>query len=261
MYRDLSEIIREAGALSLRYFGGLYAEDIQHKSEADLVTAADNAVEALLRNKLHEAFPDFGFVGEESVTDEQQERSFIVDPIDGTTGFVHGIPFYAVSVAVKTASGVTAGAVYVPPFDDLYYAEKGGGAWKNGEAITVSRTETLTNALGATGFACVRDRKEPNNLPVFCHILPRIRGIRRLGSAAIDLCFVAEGRFDMYWEMNLNSWDVAAGSLMVTEAGGSVTDFNGGDRMDEASGQIAASNGVLHGSLLEMIREGQQSGK
>ncbi len=250
----LERIMRDAGELSLQYFGNLNDAAVEFKSEVDLVTKADKDVEDFLRIRLGELKSDTGFLGEESGGGFVPTHSYwIVDPIDGTTGFVHGLPHYAISVALKEHSETIVGAVYLPVFQDFYYAELSGGASKNGNKLQVSRSSELINALGATGFACVRQRKEPNNLPIFAEVLPRLRGIRRLGSAAIDLCLVAEGKLDLYWEMNIRPWDIAAGALIVCEAGGTVTDFSGG-RRHEALDEIVATNGHLHPELLSLIQ-------
>lgn len=256
MVSQLAEIMRAAGELSLRHFGRLQASQIEFKHETDLVTAADRDVELFLLERLRELAPDAGFMGEEKSGGDRPlgDRYFVVDPIDGTTSFVHGLPYYSVSVAYKEHGETVLGMVHLPCFGDTYHAEPGKGAWKNGKTrLQVSTSDRLIDALGATGFACVRARLKPDNLPIFSEAIYRIRGIRRLGSAAIDLCYVAEGKFDLYWEINIQPWDIAAGALIVTEAGGTVSDLDGGPGQ-EARRQILATNGHLHTDFLDLIR-------
>lgn len=253
MKQSLQRIIRDAGAEVLDWRQKLTASHVSYKSEADLVTEADRAIERRLRRDLAEWFPDFGFVGEEGGTHGNPDKYFLVDPIDGTTSFVHGIPYYSVSVAVKQNGETTHGFVFAPALDQFFQAQKGGGAFCNGRQLHVSSTDTLIRALVATGFACVRQRIKPDNLPLFNDIIPRVRGVRRLGSAALDLCLVAQGVLDLYWEMNIQPWDVAAGTLIVREAGGTVTDF-AGEGETETNHQILASNSRLHESFLQRIR-------
>lgn len=248
---SLRTVVREAGEISLQHFGCV-RDSVEFKSAADLVTHVDRAVEDFLRERLAVAFPGVGFLGEESGGERPTGRYFVVDPIDGTTSFVHGIPFYSVSVALKEDRSTLAGVVFAPALGDLYCATRGGGAWKNGQRIRVSETDRLINALAATGFACVRQRKTPNNLPLFCHLVERLRGVRRLGSSAVDLCLVAEGTLDFYWEMNIMPWDIAAGVLILREAGGTVTDFEGGDRSEETH-EIVATNGLLHEAFMREL--------
>jgi len=254
MLDDVRQIMTEAGAIALRYYDGLAEKKVQFKSDADLVTEADKEVEQFLHDRLRARFPGAGFRGEEGTGDGHTgDRHFIVDPIDGTTSFVHGIPFFSISVALKEMGQTVLGAVYAPALDDFYAAERGKGARKNGQALRVSQTETLINALGATGFACVRQRVTPNNLALFNDAVFKLRGIRRLGSAALDLCLVAEGKFDLYWELNIMPWDIAAGVLIVEEAGGRVTDLEGG-RAYETCHRVLATNGLLHDQFLALAR-------
>lgn len=256
LYGPLTEILHAAGDITRRHFGTLREQDIEFKSEADLVTPIDREVEDFLRERLRQLCPDAGFLGEESAGHGEPfgDRGFVVDPIDGTASFVHSIPYYSISLAYKEHGQTVLGMVYLPEFGDLYYAERGGGAWKNGSRrLHVSRTDRLINAMGSTGFACVRARLKPDNLPIFNAAIYRIRGIRRLGSAAIDLSFVAEGRFDLYWEINISPWDIAAGILLVQEAGGTVTDLDGGPDA-EGRRQILATNGALHPAFLDLVR-------
>lgn len=249
----LKSIILEAGDELQQWRERFNPDQIDFKSEADLVTQADRAIEERLRRELATAFPDFGFVGEEGGRSGDAEKYFLVDPVDGTTSFVHGIPYYSISIAVKQHGETTHGVVLAPALGQLFQAEKGGGATCNGSSLHVSQTAELIHALGATGFACVRQRVKPDNLPLFADVIHRLRGVRRFGSAAVDLCMVAQGVLDLYWELNIQPWDIAAGTLVVREAGGKVTDFDGQDGT-ETNHRIVASNGALHRAFLERVR-------
>ncbi|MBT3377867.1 MAG: inositol monophosphatase [Lentisphaerae bacterium] len=255
MMDRLLRIAKQAGEISRRHFGRLEARDVQLKGEVDLVTAVDRELELFLRERLGEAFPDVSFYGEEGDYGELDrfERVFVVDPLDGTTSFVHAHPFYSISIALREGRETTAGLVYLPYFDQAYWAVKGQGAFRDGERIRVSTTAELVNCLAATGFACVRARNEQNNLPLFCDLMPQIRGIRRCGSAAIDLCYVADGHYDFFWEYNLSPWDIAAGALIVSEAGGKVSDL-AGERELMGAPHVLASNAVVHDAVLEVSR-------
>jgi myo-inositol-1(or 4)-monophosphatase len=251
---QILEAVREAGTLSLRWFEGAARNEVSFKGETDLVTVADHEVEQFLCRRLREILPDAGMLGEEGTdTRTAGGRHFVVDPIDGTTSFFHGLPNYGVSVALKEEGATVFGAVYAPAFGHMYHAAAGGGAWKDGRPIRVSATERLIDALAATGFGCVRARMKPDNLPLFTEAIYRLRGIRRLGAAALDLCLVAEGKLDLYWEMCVQPWDIAAGMLILREAGGCATDLAGGGEA-EARRQILASNGRLHDEFLGIVR-------
>ncbi len=253
MIDDMICVTRQAGKRALAYWGTLSPAEITHKGEVDLVTQVDRDVEDFLKGALDKAFPNVGFCGEETGDtggDEGAPR-FIVDPIDGTTNFVHAHPYFAVSVAYEVDSQLEIGVVYCPAFDDIYYASRGGGAYRNGVPIQVSGTDSLINSLVGTGFACVRQRRQPDNVPIVSQVIYDVRGIRRGGSAAIDCCYVAEGRQDLFWELNLRPWDVAAGVLIVQEAGGRVTDFEGQHYSGETASFIA-SNGHVHDAFLQL---------
>ncbi|HEY1658205.1 MAG TPA: inositol monophosphatase family protein [Candidatus Sulfotelmatobacter sp.] len=252
----MSAIVREAGTLLMSYFDrGL---KIEYKGDADLVTAADRASEALIRERIRARWPDHDILGEEQgLTDQGSRYRWYVDPLDGTTNFAHGYPVFCVSMALECrepeASSTEsarriAGVIYDPTRDELFSAEQGRGAHLNGKPIRVSKTSTLAESLLATGFPSHKRHKNPNIF--FYHQLTmRSHGLRRAGSAALDLCSVACGRHDGFWEFNLNPWDTAAGVLIVEEAGGQVTRFDGSPfRLD--SRETAASNGLIHETLL-----------
>jgi myo-inositol-1(or 4)-monophosphatase len=243
----LEAIVTRAGAMTLAYKRRLGEVRVDRKSEKDLVTEADVAVETYLVEQIRQAYPDHAILGEESGTHGGGDWRWIIDPIDGTTSFVHDLPFYSVSVALEHRGELVLGAVNAPVLSELFMAEKGNGATLNGRPIHVSDCDTLTNAMLGTGFACLRSNLAHNNLPYFNALAPVIRGVRRHGSAAIDLAYVACGRFDGFWELNLQPYDIAAGALILTEAGGRLTDFAG--TTDHQPFETLATNGKLHDEL------------
>jgi myo-inositol-1(or 4)-monophosphatase len=262
----MSAIAREAGALLMRYFQQHLK--IEYKGDADLVTAADRASEVLIRERLREKWPEHDVLGEEQgLTDLGSEYRWYVDPLDGTTNFAHGYPVFCVSLAVEhralehqaperlsgTSGRRIAGVVYDPTRDELFSAEQGRGAQLNGEAIRVSQTANLNESLVATGFPSHKRHKNPN-IYFYHQVTLRTHGVRRAGSAALDLCSVAAGRFDGFWEFNLNPWDTAAGALIVEEAGGRVSRFDGLP-FELNSRETMASNGLIHGALLHEFKE------
>jgi myo-inositol-1(or 4)-monophosphatase len=243
----LTRIITEAGEISLDYKRRLKDLVINRKSAKDLVTAADVAVERYLVEQIQAACPGHGILGEESGVHPGGEYRWIIDPIDGTTSFVHDQPFYGVSVALEYRGQLVLGAVNAPALGELFVAEVDNGATLNGRPIAVSEREELGDAVLGTGFACTRDNLEHNNLEYLGRVLPQIRDLRRYGSAAVDLAYVACGRLDGFWELNLKLYDVAAGVVLVREAGGIVTDFSGGT--GRMPGEIVAANPHLHATL------------
>ncbi|MCK4493810.1 MAG: inositol monophosphatase [Methylococcales bacterium] len=247
----LEKIIREAGALALVYFNDLKKSDITQKAPRDFVTAADVAVEKFLKEKLTAQYPQFGFWGEESGKSDNQNQRWIVDPIDGTHSFAKAQYFWSISVALEIDGDIVFGAIYVPTVDDYYCAEKNQGAWKNGEITRVSNEPDLGNSMIATGFACLRSYLKDNNLARFCRIAQQTTGQRRFGSAAMDLCMVADGQVDAFWEQELNLYDVAAGVLIVIEAGGTITDFEGKEGVFPK--QILATNQKLLSQILPLM--------
>jgi myo-inositol-1(or 4)-monophosphatase len=201
--------------------------DIVTKSNRfDLVTEVDKLSEQMIMEFIHECYPAHTILSEESgITEHNSEYTWVVDPLDGTTNYSHGFPIFGISIALRKAEETILGVVYAPRLDELFYATRGGGAFLNGEKIQVSDCERLDQALLGTGFPYNRE-KPVNNLAQFNHILPIAQGVRRPGSAAYDLCCVASGRFDGYWEYHLHPWDVAAGWLIVQESGGRVVDIS-----------------------------------
>jgi myo-inositol-1(or 4)-monophosphatase len=242
-----------AGRLQLHYF----RRDLQihKKSVIDLVTEADVAVEQDIRARVGRHFPTHVFLGEEEAQFPGAEGSafrWIVDPIDGTTNFVHGLPLFCVSIALEVEGRVEVGVVYAPVADELFTAERGEGARLNGIRIHVTREASLIDALLVTGFPPQARDSHSEQLAIFGEFLSRARAVRRLGSAALDLAYVAAGRFDGFWERSLHGWDVAAGALLVEEAGGQVTGFSGSS-FDPFGGELVASNRAIHPQLVEIL--------
>jgi myo-inositol-1(or 4)-monophosphatase len=252
----MSAIAREAGALLLPYFHqGL---KIEYKGDADLVTAADRASETLIRERITKQFPSHDVLGEEQGLDDQGgDYRWYVDPLDGTTNFAHGYPVFCVSLALEHRGGGeakrVAGVVYDPTRDELFVAEQGKGSHLNGKPIRVSKARELKECLVATGFPSHKRHKNPN-IHFYHQITLRTHGVRRAGSAALDLCNVASGRFDGFWEFNLNPWDTAAGVLIIEEAGGKVSRFDGSP-FELDSRETLASNGLVHDALLHEFEE------
>lgn len=249
----LLDIAREAAAVVAE---GWRADPVvEHKGRIDLVTRYDRASEKLLRARFEERLPGFDVVAEEGGGTATAERPVLyADPLDGTTNFAHGHPFFCVSLALVERDVVLAAAVVAPALQAEYRASFGGGAWRNGERCHVSSNGKLVDALLATGFGYDVHSREDNNLREFSALTRRCRGVRRCGSAALDLCHVADGTYDGYWEAGLKPWDVSAGALMVQEAAGVISDLEGGP-FDPRRGDVVASNGRLHRTLIEALHE------
>ena len=256
-----AEIAREAGELLREFFS--QGVETEYKGDVDVVTVADRTVEKLIRTRLAEAFPDHGMYGEEG-TRERMEREFrwYVDPLDGTTNFAHGFPQFCVSLGLEQRPAglepeqdgtLVAGVIFDPMRDELYAAERGGGAQLNGKPLHVSRIPDLAEALVSTGFPSRKRHLSPN-VHFYQEFTLRSHGVRRAGSAALDLAFVAAGRLEAFWEFNLNPWDTAAGILLVEEAGGRVTDF-AGNPFQLNSREILASNGLIHEEMVGLFQD------
>lgn len=251
----LSEIVLAAGKLSLEYRRRLETLEVNRKSRRDMVSEADIAIEDFLVGKIRGKYPGHSILGEESGEHGGDENGkkwrWVIDPIDGTTSFVREQPFYSISVAVEKDGEAVLGAVYAPVLGEMFTAEKGKGAYLNGKSIRVSKESRLCDCVMATGFACVRNDAEHNNLGHFVRVLPEITAVRRFGSAAVDLCYVACGRVDGFWELNLNAYDVAAGMLIAKEAGAKITDFSGEPVSDYK--EIVCTNGLVHDEFIELL--------
>lgn len=260
LLRTTEDIARRAGAVLMTHFDRLDDEDVAFKSATrDLVTKADLAAERVVLDALAEHFPDDGIHAEESgVRDAGAEHVWYVDPLDGTTNFVHRLPMFGVSLARATRGEVDLACVFLPRLDECFTAARSHGAQLNGRPIRVSRTEALPDALLATGFPYRRQFLVDNNLENFNRLFLRQRGLRRMGSAAADLAYVACGRLDAFWELHLSPWDVAAGGLLVLEAGGEVdTVVAGGDWLHDAN--LIAGPPALAQGLREVLREGRDA--
>ena len=250
---DLEPIAREAGALLLSYFNPEIK--IEYKGDVDLVTAADRASEKLIVERLKAKWPQHGIVGEEGTrSDTGAEYRWFVDPLDGTTNFAHGYPVYCVSIALaRHDDELEVGVLYDPTRNELFSAERGAGATLNGKPMRVSKTARLAESILGTGFPSHKRHKNPN-IHFYQQITLRSHGVRRAGSAALDLANVASGRYDGFWEFNLNPWDTAAGVLIVQEAGGQVTRFDGSPfRLD--SREVLATNGHIHDEVVQNFSE------
>jgi myo-inositol-1(or 4)-monophosphatase len=248
----LIPVVREVGTLLLQSLGN--AQSIQFKGRANLVTEMDRRSEDHLIRAIRAQHPQHAILSEEvgALPGGPGQPEWILDPIDGTTNYVHGLPYFCVALALRDGSQLRAGLVYQPYVDELYSAERGHGAFLNGRPLHVSATPVLDDALLATGFPGDLSRAEDTNIERFLALMPRTRAIRRLGSASLDLCNVAAGRLDGFWQVTLPVWDVAPGAIIAEEAGGRVTDFAGNAGLYE--GSIAATNGQIHAELIEILQ-------
>src|SRR5579859_7432069 len=247
----MQALAREAGALLMSYFGKV---SIEYKGDVDLVTQADRASEKMIVERIRQQWPDHDLIGEEGSRRETGSHfRWYVDPLDGTTNFAHGFPVFCVSIALEYKGEGIAGVIYDPCRDEMFAAEKGAGAQLNGRQARVSSTRLLKESLVATGFPSHKRHKNPN-IHFYHQITLRTHGVRRAGSAALDLCNIACGRFDGFWEFNLNPWDTAAGVLIVEEAGGKVSRFDGAP-FEIDSRETLVSNGLVHEALLREFKE------
>ena len=248
-----SEAALKAGGILRDNIHGI--REITYKGDINLATEMDMRSERAIVEILLAAFPDHGILAEEETTIRNDSGfMWIIDPLDGTTNYAHGYPCFSVSIALERQGEIILGVVYDPMRNELFSAEKGKGAYLNGEKIHVSAVDTLIKSLLATGFPYDRKVSEKNNMDFFHDLLMASQEVRRDGSAALDLCSVASGRFDGFWELKLKPWDVAAGSLIVHEAGGMVSDLSG-TKLDIHGDEILASNGRIHGQMAERLRD------
>jgi myo-inositol-1(or 4)-monophosphatase len=246
------ELALRAGALQReRYETGLVIET--KSATIDLVTEVDRACERLIVEGIHARFPDDDILAEEGHGADGTHRfRWIIDPLDGTTNFAHGFPRFCVSIGIEDDRHRVIGVVYDPLLDERFEAVRGAGAWLGERRLSVSRETEIGRSLIATGFAYDVHRSDKDNLTNFRNVVKQARGIRRDGSAALDLCYVASGRLDAYWESKLHAWDVAAGYLIVEEAGGRLSDHSGSP--PDASGrEVVASNALIHDALLGLL--------
>ncbi|MFC7053680.1 inositol monophosphatase family protein [Hansschlegelia quercus] len=245
----------KAGRALRRDFGEVEHLQVSTKGPGDFVSAADRKAEEVILAELQRARPGYGFLMEESgaIEGSDPDHRFIVDPLDGTTNFLHGIPVFAISIGLERAGQLVAGVVFNPATDELYTAERGGGAFMNDRRLRVAARRDLADSVIATGVPHLGKPGHDRFRDELSRVQIEVAGIRRFGAASLDLAMVASGRMDGFWERSLKPWDVAAGILLVKEAGGFVTDMSGGDGM-LAGGSIVAGNEAIHGHLLKLVK-------
>jgi len=251
---------RKAARTLKRDFGEVEQLQVSLKGPANFVSGADRRAEEILRAELKKARPGYGFLGEESGRQDGSDKShtWIVDPLDGTTNFLHGIPHFAISIALEREDTVVAGVIYNPANDELFIAERGKGAFCNDKRLRVAARKQLNEAVITCGLPHYGRGDLALSHKEIAAVQEKVAGLRRFGAAALDLAWVAAGRFDAYWERGLSPWDMAAGLLMVRESGGFVTDLDGGDAM-LAKGHIVAGNESMHGQLLALLKAADRS--
>jgi myo-inositol-1(or 4)-monophosphatase len=253
----LKNVARGAGKILIKYFRGNF--EIKSKQGSELLTTADRKSEEFIINALMKRYPKIEITAEETKpANRRGKEAFIVDPLDGTNNFSSGLPIFSVSIAYQLDGDLKIGVVYDPVHKELFYARKGGRAFLNGTVISVSKKNKLSDSILATGFPYIKKVEKNCNVPEFIALLMKSRGVRRLGSAALDLCYVACGRLDGYWEQHLKVWDVCAGGLIVKEAGGKITNFYE-EYWDHTSGDIIASNGIVHSEIKKIINKCKSS--
>ena len=249
---EIEPIARQAGAMLMTYFRQRIG--FEYKGDVDLVTEADRASERFITAELQRRWPDFGILGEEGTrSDMDAEYRWLVDPLDGTTNFAHGYPVFCVAIALVRGEQIEAGFLYDPTRDEFFSAECGHGAKLNGQSIRVSRTRTLSESILGTGFPSHKRHKNPN-VHFYHQLTLRSHGLRRAGSAALDLANVACGRYDGFWEFNLNPWDTAAGSVLVEEAGGKITRLDGSPWLLDSK-ETLATNRIVHQDFIDVIQQ------
>jgi len=238
-----------------RDFGELENLQVARKGPGDFVTMADKKAEAVIRQELQKARPDYAFLLEESgaIEGADGQHRWIVDPLDGTTNFLHGIPLFAISIALERQGQIVAGVVFNPVMNELYVAERGGGAFLNDRRLRVAQRRDFDDCVIGTGIPHLGKGEHGRALRELRELMSSASGVRRCGSAALDLAWVAAGRFDGFWEHGLQPWDMAAGLLLVREAGGYVSDAAGGDRMFD-TGSVVAGNEAVHAALLGRLK-------
>ena len=240
------------GDLIMRYLNRVDQLKISAKGNSDFVSEVDRGAEAEIIRNIQRYYPQHAILGEESGPQGESDWTWIIDPLDGTTNFLHGINHFAVSIAAVHKGQIEHGVIYCPPTQELYVASRGGGAVRNNRRIRCSKRRTMEEALIGTGAPIRNPERNQRYLPIFESVISETAGIRRAGSAALDLAYVADGRLDGFWELNLKPWDIAAGILLVQEAGGIVTEIDGGDPLK--TGSVVAGNPKIHPLLEAMTK-------
>ena len=239
----------QAGEIHMRYFRMSDLQQSTKLNDCDVVTIADKEAEASILNFIHQHYPTHGIISEESGSEhDDREWRWVIDPLDGTTNFASGLPAFCVSIGLEHNGETVLGVVYAPYLKECFYAVKGAGAWLNGRAIRCSRKSELSKAVVATGMPYDRNDNPDNNLAEICRMALQVRGIRRMGSAAIDLCYTGAGFFDAYWELNLNRWDISAGALIASEAGAVIESIR-----TNRNSSLLASNQPLHQTIRKIL--------
>lgn len=248
------DLSKEVGAFIKQERNSFNPDKIEYKGLNDMVSYVDKTAEQKIVAGLEKILPGAGFITEEQTSTKTAERyNWIIDPLDGTTNFIHGLPVFSVSIALKEYDELVAGVVYEINQDECFYAWKDAPAYLNGKEIKVSNCPTISNSLIATGFPYYDFTKQPQYIELFTYLMKNCHGLRRLGSAAVDLAYTACGRFDAYYEYNLNAWDAAAGIVIVKQAGGEVVNFKGGSEVLDTR-ELLATNGKMTGEMLQAIQ-------
>lgn len=247
---------RKAGRSLLKDFREVENLQVSMKGAGDFVSKADLAAEEIIKTDLMGARPNYGWCAEESTEEEgiDPTRRWIVDPLDGTTNFLHGLPHFAISIALEHKGEIVSGVIYDPAKDELFWAEKGAGAWMNESRLRVSGRDRMIESIFATGLPFAGRADLPETLQDLARVLPACAGVRRFGAAALDLAYVAAGRYDGFWERRLNAWDMAAGVLIVKEAGGMIEAIKPGERILEA-GEVLCSNEAIFDKFAKVVRD------
>jgi myo-inositol-1(or 4)-monophosphatase len=249
------ELSKQAGDFIRQERKTFNADKIEYKGLNDLVSYVDKTAEGIIVAGLEKILPEAGFITEEQTKNQTAERyNWIIDPLDGTTNFIHGLPVFSVSIALKEYDELVLGVVYEINQDECFYAWKDSPAYLNGKEIKVSKAPTISDSLIATGFPYYDFTKQPQYIELFTYLMKNCHGLRRLGSAAVDLAYTAAGRFDAYYEYNLNAWDCAAGIVIVKQAGGHVVNFSGGDEVLDTR-ELLATNGKFTDEMLQAIKQ------
>ncbi|WP_258102829.1 inositol monophosphatase family protein [Marinoscillum sp. MHG1-6] len=251
---EVIEVAKEAGAFIRRESENFSLQDVEEKGKSDLVSYVDKETEKMLVEQLERILPEAGFITEEDTPNQLgKEYTWIIDPLDGTTNFIHGLPTYAVSIGLMQNQKMVSGVIYEINHDEVFYAWKGGGAFMNGKPIHVTKVEKIEDSLFATGFPYYQFHKLEEYMAILNELMKNCHGLRRIGSAATDMAYVACGRCEGFFEYNLNSYDIAAGVIIVQEAGGTITDFQGGDNYLFGRELVAA--GPVHAEFLKVIQK------